>query len=129
MNLIWSFFFKPMQISELVCKLKLSSELLYKSVMRYTDFELKLESANQFTCNSAMPSRTQQTVPSALKALTLTPLSPGSTQISSKVRTPPCLAIRRHRWLPSRARVIRLSTAIRKTRSDLRSFNRSTLDW
>ena len=65
---------------------------------------------------NSLPSRTQQTVPKALKALTLQALRAGSTQMAKIDLIPPCLAINLHRWLPSRARVMMES---RERRSEI----------
>ena len=44
-----------------------------------------------------------------------------------RVRTPPCLAMSRHKWLPSRAREVRLSMVARSDDSGLDVFKDSTL--
>ena len=58
---------------------------------------------NHYACNSL----------TNLNDATLTALRPGSTQMVRRALTPPCLAMRRQRWLPSRASPMMHSTECR----------------
>ena len=98
--------------------------------MKYKTMWPSLHVSPNYNASPMYFSKESKAVKAHLNEATLTALRFGSTQMVRRALMPPCLAIRRQRWLPSRASPMMQSTECRSgARTTLEEGEGDSRDW